>query len=304
MADGTILIVEDEPQFIELYRRWFEDDGYSIRTAATVPEARACLATDTFDVVLLDQRLPGSTETEAGLDLVSEAAIGGGKVFIVTGFATADAIGTAFRRGAHDYLSKDRIGIMEPLLKLKVRRAVEQVATERAASRTPGERDDHIRKLWSELTGERNAQKKGRMLEELLAEVFRSIPGFAVHPHERTADEEIDLFITNQASDWATESPFFLVEAKNWSSRVGPEHYDRFCRKLERRAGRVRLGFLVALGGFTAGVQTTWAADRTKPELVVLVDRPDLEVLVSSTVSSGRSAVLHDLYRRAVVRRE
>jgi len=147
MADGTILIVEDEPQFIELYRRWFEDDGYSIRTAATVPEARACLATDTFDVVLLDQRLPGSTETEAGLDLVSEAAIGGGKVFIVTGFATADAIGTAFRRGAHDYLSKDRIGIMEPLLRLKVRRAVEQVATERAASRTPDERDHHIRQL-------------------------------------------------------------------------------------------------------------------------------------------------------------
>lgn len=301
MADGKILIVEDEPQFVELYRKWFDDEGYSVRSAASVPEARGCLATETFDVVLLDQRLPGSTETEAGLDLVSEAAIGGGKVFIVTGFATADAIETAFRRGAHDYLTKDRIGIMESLLKMKVRRAVDLVATERAASRTPDERDHHIRQLWSDLSREGNAQKKGRMLEELLAEIFRTIAGFSVHPHERSVDEEIDLFITNRAADWATESPFFLVEAKNWSSRVGPEHYDRFFRKLERRAGRVRLGFLVAIGGFTEGVQTTWAADRAKAELVVLVDRPDLERLVSP---GGRSEVLHDLHRRAVVRRE
>lgn len=300
MADGKILIVEDEPQFVDLYRRWFEEDGYSIHTAATVPEARACLASDSYDVVLLDQRLPGSTETEAGLDLVSEAAIGGGKVFIVTGFATADAIERAFHRGAHDYLTKDRIGIMGPLLRMKVRRAVELVATERAASRTPSERDQHIRRLWSELPSETNAQRKGRVLEELLAEIFRSVPGFTVHPNERSDDEEIDLFITNRAADWATESPYFLVEAKNWSSRVGPEHYDRFLRKLERRAGRVRLGFLVSLGGFTEGVQTTWAADRTKPELVVLVDRPDLEQLASG----NRSDALHELHRRAVVRRE
>jgi len=219
----------------------------------------------------------------------------------VTGYATADTIERAFQRGAHDYLTKDRIGIMGPLLRMKVRRAVELVATERAASRTPDERDQHIRQLSLDLAGELNAQKKGRMLEELLAEIFRSIPGFTVHPNERSDDEEIDLFITNRSPDWVTESPYFLVEAKNWSSRVGPEHYDRFCRKLERRAGRVRLGFLVSLGGFTQGVQTAWAADRTKPELVVLIDRTALEHLVSS---GSRGEVLLEMHRRAVVRRE
>ena len=77
----------------------------------------------------------------------------------MTGYATADAIGQAFGRGAYDYVTKDRIEIMGPLLKMKVRRAVELVATERAASRTPDERDHHIRQLWLGLAQEKNAQK-------------------------------------------------------------------------------------------------------------------------------------------------
>lgn len=299
MADGKILIVDDEPQFRDHYRAWLEEDGYSVTEAESVPSARARLEAETFDVVILDQRLPGSTETEAGLDLVVEASAGGSKVFIVTGFASEDAIEKAFRRGAYDYLSKGRINIMRALLKLKVRRAVELVATERAASRTPAGRDQRIRQLWAALPNEANSQKKGRLLEELLAEIFRSIPGFAVHPSQRSGDEEIDLFVVNEAPEWARESAFILVEAKNWVTPVGPEHYDRIVRKLERRAGRAKLGFLVSASGFTKGVLSSWEADRRDEHLVVLVDAAALEGLVTA---SDRSAALRALHRRAVVR--
>jgi CheY-like chemotaxis protein len=296
--DAQILIVDDEPQIVSAYREWLERDGYQVATAASVQEALNCLRASRFDVVLLDQRLPGSTETEAGLDLIAEATLGGGKVFIVTAHATEEAIDKAFLRGAHDYLTKERLPVMRAMLRQKVRRAVDLVVAERAASRTPDERHKYILTLWHEVEGERNSQKKGRLFEELLAEIFRTVPGFEVHGSERSEDEEFDLVITNRAPDWQRESEFILVEAKNWSSKVGPDQYDRFFRKLERRAGRAKLGFLFSVGGFTEGVKTARLTDRQRSEMIVLADRSALEKLVQA---SDRNAVLHELHQKSVI---
>lgn len=299
MNNGKILVVDDEPQIVGLYRKWLEADGYDVSTASSVPEAKEALVSAAFDVVLLDQRLPGSAETDAGLDLITEAGLNGGKVFIVTGHASGEAVEKAFVRGAYDYLTKERVDVMKAVLRQKVRRALDMVAAERAASRQPDERDALIRELWQKVSTEAHAQRKGRFLEQLLTETFRMIPGFTVHPNERSVDEEFDLVIVNNAEDWRQESPYILVEAKNWSSAVGPEHYDRFFRKLQRRAGRANLGFFVATGGFTEGVRTSWESDRRDTQLVVLIDAASLDRLVSA---SDKNQVLHDLHREAVTR--
>ncbi len=299
MKDARILIVDDEPSVVRLYRKWLEAEGHQVDDAGSLEAARQHFASSRYEVVLLDQRIPGSTETDAGLDLIGEAALTGAKVFIVTGHASEDAVERAFRQGVHDYITKGPAQAMGALLRHKVRIALEAVRSERAASRQPAERDAHIRALWGAVRTEKQPQRKGRALEELLAEIFRSVAGFTVYNNEWSPDEEFDLAIDNRSADWSTESSYLLVEAKNWSSSVGPDPYNSFFRKLERRGGRAKLGFLVAAGGFTAGVKTQWEADRKEDVLVVLVGPADLEALVSST---DRGALLRDLHRKAVMR--
>ena len=64
-----ILLVEDEPANRALVRAIVAragSDAFTLREAVTLAEAAEALATDTFDIVLLDVRLPDGT----GLDLL------------------------------------------------------------------------------------------------------------------------------------------------------------------------------------------------------------------------------------------
>jgi hypothetical protein len=59
----------------------------------------------------------------------------------------------------------------------------------------------------------------------------------------------------------------------------------------------VTLGFLVAAGGFTSGVQSTLAAERKSKHLVVPIDHTGLQRLVQA---KDRSEVLKDLHQKAI----
>jgi DNA-binding response OmpR family regulator len=65
-SDPTILVVDDEPRFVEAHRRWLEDH-YEVRTAADGDEALDAVD-ETVDVVLLDRRMP----TLSGLDVLAK----------------------------------------------------------------------------------------------------------------------------------------------------------------------------------------------------------------------------------------
>ena len=101
-------------------------------------------------------------------------------------------------------------------------------------------------------------------------------------------------------SPWDKESPYFLVECKNWSGKVENDAVVVLIDKLKRRRGRARLGFLVAPGGFTAGVLSKQEARRQQKHVVVLVDGNDLKRLVEA-VAADRHEILAGLYRRTVV---
>jgi two-component system response regulator AdeR len=53
----TVLIVDDEPNVVEAYALWLEDEYEEIRTATGGEEALAAIDED-VDVVLLDRRMP------------------------------------------------------------------------------------------------------------------------------------------------------------------------------------------------------------------------------------------------------
>ena len=64
-ADTTsVLIVEDEPELAELYATWLED-RFRVETAHDGTDATEAID-ETFDVVLLDRRIPG----QSGVDVL------------------------------------------------------------------------------------------------------------------------------------------------------------------------------------------------------------------------------------------
>jgi len=117
----SLLVVDDEPQLIELYREILNDKGYVVTTATSVEQARKSIDREFFDLLLLDERMPGISGTEF-LAYCRSRYPGIGGIFI-TGHADVNSAVRAFRAGAIDLLQK-------PVDKKELLAAVERALTE------------------------------------------------------------------------------------------------------------------------------------------------------------------------------
>src|SRR6266540_5872089 len=82
----TILVVDDDPSLRLLCRVNLELEGFDVREAATVDEARASVAEARPDAVLLDVHLGPHGDS---LELLDELTAAGLHVALVTGSADA-----------------------------------------------------------------------------------------------------------------------------------------------------------------------------------------------------------------------
>jgi CheY-like chemotaxis protein len=297
---ARILAVDDEDAVLEIHREALEPLGWEVHTASTYAEAVARLAEGDWGVVLIDLKLRGATGPDEGLGLIHEIdkLSPGAKAIVVTGYASPESIERAFAAGVYDYLEKTQS--FKTLLRVKVENAMELqrqrwlTYTNEDAERT------QARALLAQTLGETNSQRKGRLLEDLLALVLKSVPGFEVAARKRGIDEEFDLITRIDASSdsfWQQEGQYLLVECKNWSRPCDPKELHHLLGKLRLRFGRARLGFFVAPAGFTSGVRTTLASMRLEQLLIVPIDRDDLERLVEA---ESRSDVLKALHQRTI----
>ena len=298
---GRILIVDDDPLFLDTYRDLLSSEGYAVETATSRDQALTRLDESDWDVVLLDQKLLGGDGPDEGIELIEGVGnrAPGAKAIIVTAYASEQSIQRAFDAGVYDFLEKS--GAFAPLLRAKVRNATEAVRERNLGYLHEDAAEQRIAAMWQSLAGEQDANRKGLLLEELLILLFRSIPGLRhVSNRRKSEDEEIDLVIRNESPDpfWSGKSRYILVECKNWSRPVDARELDLFQAKLERRYGRASLGFFVAMAGFTRGFQSRLHAERRGDALVVCVDPQGLQQLVTS---ADRNETLKDLHDRAVV---
>ena len=102
-AKARILIVEDEPTVLNLFRYLLTDGGYSVATARSGSEAMEKLS-EGFDLVLTDLKMEDMDGMEV-LELVQERSPETA-VIVVTGYAAMDSAIEAMRRGADDYINK------------------------------------------------------------------------------------------------------------------------------------------------------------------------------------------------------
>jgi signal transduction histidine kinase/DNA-binding response OmpR family regulator len=103
-AQPRILVVDDEPPVIDVFREFLSSQGYELDTASTGEEALQRIAAFRPDIILTDINLPGLS----GLDVMSHAKGLDPEVavIVVTGYASASTAIEALRQGAYDYVTK------------------------------------------------------------------------------------------------------------------------------------------------------------------------------------------------------
>jgi DNA-binding NtrC family response regulator len=100
----SILVVDDEENFLTLLQWFLTRRGYEVATASSAEAALELLRQRTFDFALLDLRLG----TSDGLQLLEEVTKNRPNVdvFMMTAYPTVSSIKQAFDKGASRYLTK------------------------------------------------------------------------------------------------------------------------------------------------------------------------------------------------------
>jgi two-component system response regulator GlrR len=116
MTQEKILIIDDDPNILEVLQARLEAASYAVTPAATADEALARAEEEPFNLVITDMKLA----SDSGLELMEKLLLRYPDlpVIILTAFGTIDGAVTAIKKGAYSYLTKP-FDPKELLLKVK-----------------------------------------------------------------------------------------------------------------------------------------------------------------------------------------
>lgn len=101
-----VLVVDDEPDILELVRYNLEKEGFAVTGVATGEDALAAARTKLPDLVVLDLMLPGVDGLEVCRRLKSEPATQQVPIVMLTAKGTEADIVAGLELGASDYVTK------------------------------------------------------------------------------------------------------------------------------------------------------------------------------------------------------
>ncbi|MBK7001636.1 MAG: sigma-54-dependent Fis family transcriptional regulator [Rhodoferax sp.] len=104
LSNVRILVIDDEPDLRTLYELTLLREGYRVDTAGTVHEALHLLATQRFDVVITDMRLPDGSGIDVLQDLKTRQRPE--RCIVITAHGSAENAVISLKAGAFDYLTK------------------------------------------------------------------------------------------------------------------------------------------------------------------------------------------------------
>ena len=121
---GKILIIDDEKGNTEIIKDILEDVSYTTMLARSATEAKAVLAGNDFDLILMDVWMPG----QDGISLLSEWYSEGFNtpVVMMSGHAEPSDIVRAMKLGAVDFLKKPLHDFLPILRNIMTREEPEQ----------------------------------------------------------------------------------------------------------------------------------------------------------------------------------
>ncbi len=101
---ARILVVDDEFSVRDSFYNWFRKDGFEVKAVANAGEALRAIQDRTYEVVLLDIKMPGmdGMELQEHIRRIDPQAA----VIMITAFASVDTAVRALKQGAFDYVTK------------------------------------------------------------------------------------------------------------------------------------------------------------------------------------------------------
>jgi DNA-binding NtrC family response regulator len=135
--DIGIMIVDDEPSIRNSLHSWFEKDGFRTKKAANAVEALKELSIGSFQIVLLDIKMPDINGMELQKRIrKSNPNI---EVIMITAYASVESAVEAIKQGAFDYIVKP---IDPDKLSLVVKKAIKQQMIRRKDTQHHKKTDD------------------------------------------------------------------------------------------------------------------------------------------------------------------
>ena len=193
-ARPVVLIVDDEPDLLELVSLTLSRMNLDTRTASDVTTARRLLKNEQFDLCLTDMRLPDGD----GLDLIAwiqenRSAL---PVAVITAHGNVESAVRALKLGAFDFVSKPLdLGVLRKLVGSAIRLGDrKQIDT------------DTVNLRGSSLIGSSDAMEQ---LREMIARVARSQAPVHIFGESGTGKELVARLVHESGS--RREGPFIAV---------------------------------------------------------------------------------------------
>ena len=107
MTRASILLVDDEEGILKTLGRALREEGHEVLAVTRAREAERLLAARSFDLLVVDNRMPERSGLELIRDLASSTAEGERpSIVMMTAHATVESAIEAMKLGAFDYLQK------------------------------------------------------------------------------------------------------------------------------------------------------------------------------------------------------
>ena len=105
-AQGRILIVDDDPNTLEILRRWLNREGYATVSADNGPACLQMLGKEPVDVIVLDVMMPGMDGLQVCERLRESEAWRGIPVMLLTAKDDLETRSRGMMLGVSEYLTK------------------------------------------------------------------------------------------------------------------------------------------------------------------------------------------------------
>lgn len=101
---STLLFIDDEPQLLEVFRKYYSQKNYRVLTARSGQEGLKVASREKPDLIVMDIRMPkmDGIQTLEKLRKKDKKT----KVIMLTGYGTADTVRTTADLGVSDFMGK------------------------------------------------------------------------------------------------------------------------------------------------------------------------------------------------------
>ena len=161
---------------------------------------------------------------------------------------------------------------------------------------------EELKQKYDELLKIKDTTKKGKALEDYCEVFFKQIEGFEVKRNVDFGDQEIDLMIENRIREddfWSKiKSPLIYVECKYQERKISTREIGWFAKKMEYQPSLVKIGFFIALNGFSEKCSVTLTAERNKDRTIGIIEKKDFEEFFDENIT--HLEFLADIFKRTM----